>query len=281
MPTATLRKQLRQMQQDLTTLRQQEPPLLARLRSNPAGFMESQGQTPDPWQRELLTTFSPTNMDRSSADRTLLLCSRQAGKSSVAAALAIQTALLDAPALVLLLSPSLRQSVELYRKCADVNKALGRPIPALTESALRVEFANGSRIVSLPGRDDGAIRGFSSPKLVVIDEASRVPDPLYFSIRPMLAVSRGRLLVLSTPMGRRGWFYQAYQSAERWRRVRVTADQISRITPEFLAEELAEIGERYFRQEYYCSFEDMVGAVFRQEDIDAAFDTDAQPLFGE
>jgi hypothetical protein len=209
----------------------------------------------------------------------MLLCSRQAGKSSVAAALAMQTALLDAPALVLLLSPSMRQSAELYRKCTDVNRALGRPVAATAESALRVEFANGSRVISLPGRDDGSIRGFSAPKLVIIDEASRVPDALYFSVRPMLSISKGRLLTLSTPMGWRGWWYEAYQSKERWHRVHVTADQIPRITKEFLAEELEALGEAWFRQEYYCEFRDLIGACFRQEDIDACLSDDVQPLF--
>ncbi len=209
----------------------------------------------------------------------MLLCSRQAGKSSVAAALAMQTALLDAPALVLLLSPSQRQSAELYRKTADVNRALGRPIPATGESAMRVEFANGSRIISLPGRDDGAIRGFSAPKLVIIDEASRVSDSLYYSIRPMLSVSRGRLLALSTPMGRRGWFYESYFSDERWNRVHVTADQIARITKEFLAEELAALGEAWYRQEYFCEFRDLIGSCFRTEDIEAALSDELEPFF--
>jgi hypothetical protein len=280
MPTATHKKQLAEMAKEVATLKRREPPILAQLRSNPALFMESMGQKPDPWQKELLTTYLPTTSRRSSVERTLLLCSRQAGKSTVAAALAMETALLDAPALVLLLSPSQRQSAELYRKCADANRAIGRPVPAVAESALRVEFANGSRIISLPGKDDGAIRGFSAPKLVIIDEASRVPDSLFFSIRPMLSVSRGKLLALSTPAGRRGWFWEAHRSEERWHRVRVTADQISRITPEFLADERASLGEAWYKQEYFCEFRDLIGSCFRQEDIDAALTATVAPLFG-
>jgi hypothetical protein len=149
----------------------------------------------------------------------------------------------------------------------------------VNESALRVEFVNGSRIVSLPGKDDAAIRGFSSPKLVVVDEAARVPDTLYRSVRPMLAVSRGRLLALSTPMGKRGWFYEAYTGKERWERIRVTADMVPRITPEYLAEEREALGEDWYMQEYFCSFRDLIGACFRQEDIDACLSDDVQPLF--
>jgi hypothetical protein len=241
--------------------------------------MTAAGQQPDPWQRELLTTTKTSSPY--SLERTLLLCCRQSGKSTVSAALALQTALLEAKALVLLLSPSLRQSAELYRKCADLYKTLGKPIPATAESALRVELANGSRIISLPGKDNAAIRGFSAPRLVVIDEAARVPDSLYLSCRPMLAIGRGRLLALSTPYGRRGWFHDAWHSKENWRRVKIVASDCPRIGADFLAEEREALGDRWYRQEYECSFEDMVGAVFRQQDIDAAFARGAslEPLF--
>ena len=119
-----------------------------------------------------------------------------------------------------------------------------------------------------------------SPSLLILDEASRVPDDLYRSVRPMLAVSRGRLIALSTPFGQRGWFYEAWQSGEEWERVRVTADECPRITPEFLAEEQRALGERWYRQEYLCSFEDVVDAVFAYSDIQAALTHDVQPLFG-
>jgi hypothetical protein len=65
---------------------------------------------------------------------------------------------------------------------------------------LTLELVNGSRIVSLPENESG-IRGFSGVNLLVIDEAARVDDSLYRSVRPMLAVSGGRLVALSTPFG--------------------------------------------------------------------------------
>jgi hypothetical protein len=125
------------------------------------------GLEPDEWQAGVL---------RSDAQRMLLLASRQAGKSSVAAALALRTALLRPRSPVLLLSPSLRQSGELYRKVVDLFGALGRPMGVSAESALRLELSNGSRVVSLPG-DEKNIRGFSGVALLIIDEAARVEDP--------------------------------------------------------------------------------------------------------
>jgi hypothetical protein len=225
--------------------------------------------TPDPWQAATL---------RSSADRLLLLCSRQCGKSLTAAALAVQTAFLQPGSLTLLLSPTERQSGELFRdKVKRIYNGLGRPVATATETALTLTLANGSRIVSLPG-EEGTIRGYSGVALLVIDEAARVPDPLYFAVRPMLAVSRGRLAALSTPFGRRGWFYEEWHSARAWERVKIAADQCPRIAPEFLAEEREALGAHWYAQEYELEFRDVIDSLFRQEDIDAALSCDVAPL---
>jgi hypothetical protein len=242
---------------------------LERLRVDPAGVMTAGGMEPDDWQADVM---------RSAAERTLLLCSRQAGKSSVSAALAVRTALLEPGAPVLLLSPSQRQSGELFRKVLDLYGALGRPVPAVRETALQLELANGSRVVSLPGTE-GTVRGFSKVSLLIIDEAARVSDPLYYAVRPMLAVSRGRLVALSTPFGQRGWFHAEWTGGGSWERVRVTADQVPRITPEFLAEERRALGDRWWRQEYATEFTACVDAVFDYADIQAALAADVQPLF--
>ncbi len=42
-----------------------------------------------------------------------------------------------------------------------------------------------------------------------IDEAARVSDELYRAVRPMLATSGGRIVLLSTPFGKRGFFFRA------------------------------------------------------------------------
>src|SRR5207249_2922857 len=83
-------------------------------------------------------------------------------------------------------------------------RALGRPLRAVRNKLGDLELGNGSRFVALPGRDE-TIRSFSGVALLIIDEAARVADDFYRSMRLMLAVSRGRLVALSTPFGRRGW----------------------------------------------------------------------------
>ncbi len=134
---------------------------------DPVLLAEQAGITPDPWQADVLRSASP---------RLLLCCSRQAGKSSITSILAMHTALYTAlytaRSLVLLLSPSLRQSGELFKKCLATYKDLGRPVSPESETALTLTLENGSRIVSLPGSKDGNIRGYSGVNLLVIDEAA-------------------------------------------------------------------------------------------------------------
>jgi len=226
------------------------------------------GIVSDPWQADVL---------RSASSRLLLNCSRQSGKSTITSVLAVHTALYEAGSLVLLLSPSLRQSGELFKKCLVTYKDLGRPVSPESETALTLTLENGSRIVSLPGSKDGNIRGYSGVSLLVIDEAAWVADSLYMSVRPMLAVSGGRLMALSTPHGTRGWFYEAWRGQEAWERYEVPATMCPRISEEFLAEEKRNIGEWWYAQEYGCVFSESETQAFRREDVDNAFREEIEP----
>jgi hypothetical protein len=221
---------------------------------DPSLILQAQKLAPDPWQRDFLL----------GADRRVLLnCCRQSGKSTTTAALALHTALFSPRALVLLLSPTQRQSHELFRKVQGAYNALGRPVPAMQDSQTmsRIELANGSRIIGLPGRE-GTIRGYSRASLLILDEGSRIPDDLYRTVRPMLAVSGGRLVGLSTPFGQRGWFHQEWEHGSGWKKVRITWRDCPRITPEFIAEERLSLGDAWVGQEYECQFGALEGLVY-------------------
>jgi len=228
------------------------------------------GMTPDPWQAAVL---------RSAAPRQLLNACRQSGKSTTVALLNVHTALYQPGSLCLMLSPSLRQSGELFKKAAGIYRDLGRPVPAESETALTLTLENGSRIVSLPGQE-GTVRGYSGVRLLSIDEASRVPDELYHAVRPMLAVSRGRLVALSTPWGARGWWHAAWTSDEPWERYEIPATACPRIAPDFLAEERRSMGDLAYRSEYLCEFCDTELSVFSSEHIALALDDTLAPMFG-
>src|SRR5829696_5367438 len=232
-------------------------------------FAEKLGIVPDGWQEDLL---------RSSADRVLLNCSRQSGKSTMSAVIALHCALYHPGSLVLCLAPTLRQSQELFGKVATFYRDLGRPVPAQGERKLSLELANKSRIVTLPGSEK-TIRGFSDAALLLLDEASRVEDELYYAIRPMLAVSGGSLIMLTRPYGRRGAFYEEWISSHGWERYRVPASQCPRMSEEFLAEERADLPPFIFDQEYNCVFTETEDQVFSADLVDRAVTEDVQPLF--
>ena len=236
------------------------------MRLDPSVMAQHAGITLDPWQARMV---------QSQAQRQLLNCSRQSGKSTVAGVLATHTVTYEPNALVLLLSPSLRQSQELFRKCLDVYRALDRPVAPESESALRLELENGSRIVSLPGKE-GTIRGLSGVKLILIDEASRLPDEVYMAVRPMLAVSGGKLVELSTPFGTRGFYWEDCKERATWDYYEIPATMCPRITPEFLEEERQRIGDWWFQQEYMCKFMDAQTAAFRSEDIERIMSQDIE-----
>jgi hypothetical protein len=232
-------------------------------------FTHSVG-APAPWQTAVL---------QSTSNRTLMNCSRQSGKRACVAVLTLHRALVSPGALVLLLSPSLRQSQELFRKVSATYRALGQPAPLEAESALRYELANGSRLVALPGTEP-TIRGYSGVDLLVIDEAARVNDYLYCAVRPLLAVSGGTLIALSTPCGARGFFHQAWTTGTEWERVRVPASDCPRIPASFLDEERRTLPLAWYQAEYECAFVETAFNVFTQESIDLMCGGDPDPWFG-
>lgn len=239
---------------------------------DPATILAAAGLDPDPWQADVL---------RSTSDRVLLCCARQTGKSTTAAAMAVGVALTEAGALVLLVSPSLRQSSELFRKVVGLLDALGRPVAAVQESSMSLGLANGARLVVLPGSPN-LIRGFSSPKLIILDEAALVDDDIYAALHPMLAIGRGRLACLSTPMGKRGQFHRDWtDGSPAWKRFQVTARDCPRIDPTWLAEQRLILGDRWFAQEYLCEFTEGVGQVFSTDSVLAAFSSTEPALFGD
>ena len=243
---------------------------------DPAEIMRRSGKEPDPWQAEML---------RSTSKRILISASRQSGKTEATSARALWQLLYDPGSLVLLISASQKQASEVLRRL----KALFQPFADLfrveAESVLAFELANGSRCLSLPS-DSAGVRGFAAAGLVVIDEASRVGDAVYQALTPILAVSGGSLILLSTPAGRRGFFHAEWKDGgDEWKRFSVTAAECPRHDPAFLTRERERMGDRTFREEYQGEFvEDLEDArnprVFagREDQIDRIFGQGPKPL---
>ena len=93
----------------------------------------------------------------------------------------------------------------------------------------------------------------------------------------MLAVGHGDLWLMSTPYGKRGFFYEAWAYGEDWERHAVPATQCPRIPAAFLEEERREVGETWFAQEYLCEFIDSGGGWFSRTLIEESL-CDGDPL---
>ena len=240
---------------------------------DPVAFArEALSFVPDPWQQKALGT---------KARRCIWLCSRQVGKSTTAAILGLHAAIYQPRALVLLASPSLRQSTELFRKVQSLMAMMDRPPPLREDTKTSCELLTGSRIVCLPA-SESTVRGYSGVSLLVEDESARVPDAFHNACKPMLAVSGGRHVLLSSAFGKRGHFYDCWD-LERpgWERIFITAAECPRISQEFLDSELAEVGIWWFSQEYQNKFNDMLDSFFISETIENAFSDEVRPLFAD
>jgi hypothetical protein len=238
-----------------------------RLALDPVAFMASAGLQPDPWQRDFL---------HSTAMRVLMMCSRQSGKSTVTACLACHTALYQPGSLVLVISPSERQSLELFRKIRAF-AGLTNAIDPADATLQRLELPNGSRIIALSG-NERTVRGYSAPALIVIDEAAFVSDELWHAASPMLS-GGGRVVALTTPNGRSGWFHDSWTNGgDAWSRIKITANDTPRITEAFLAAERATKPAWRVAQEYMCEFCDNEMTLFGSDLIEAAISPTVRPL---
>ena len=238
--------------------------------SDPISFARALGLELDAWQADVLT---------GDWSRLLLNVTRQGGKSSISAVLGLHQALFSPDSLTLIVSPSDRQSGELYKKIVQLRSRLPQDFILVEETRRSMTVDGGGRVASLPG-SESTIRGFSAASLLIVDEASRVPDGLYEAVRPMLAVSNGKLVLASTPAGRRGFYWREWsQGGTSWKKVHIPASACSRISSDFLEEERAALGALIFSQEYEGSFIEAEDAYFMAEDIEAALDYSVKPLF--
>jgi hypothetical protein len=194
----------------------------------------------------------------------------------VCAALAVHRCLSRPDSLILFASPSRRQSAELLRKARTMLSRLDIRLRGDGVNPDSVLFPNNSRIVALPC-NEATTRGFSAVSMLFIDEAARVPDEHYKALRPVLAIGSGDIWLMSTPWGRRGFFYNTWaHGGSDWFRVEAPATENPRICPRFLEEERAQLGT-WFDQEYLCRFMDRSDSLFASDLVEAAL-VDDEPI---
>jgi len=212
--------------------------------------------------------------------RIIVNCTRQWGKTTTVAAKAAAEALaMSHPGLILIIAPVERQARELFRKIrTSLRYSLGTAERWPEDNKTSLELPNGARIVAVPAKGEN-IRGYTNPYLIIMDEAAFIPDEDYRSIRPMLSHG-ARLILMSTPFGKRGFFYETWKHNDRrWRRYSVQATECSHISGEFLDEERIALGPQWYKQEYECAFLDSVNSYFDMDAVRASMEESIDPLW--
>jgi len=221
----------------------------------------------DDWQQDLIRAHGAQ----------LVLCSRQSGKSHSVAIRALHDLLYRPDAMIVAASPTEDQSKELFRRLTAFYDRVPSAPRAVTRNTTELELETGARCCAVPG-SERTIRSKSAVTLLIIDEASRIEDSLISAVTPMLATTDGDLIALTTPFGKRGWFYSQWRDGEGYQRTKKTVLDCPRISPVFLEKERKRLGPLLFTQEYMCEFIDPGSSTFSSELIDACLSRDFEPF---
>ncbi|MCS7117248.1 MAG: terminase family protein [Thaumarchaeota archaeon] len=212
---------------------------------------------PFPYQMDLLTDCSP---------RICVCAARQVGKSTTVAVRALHASLTKTRSRVLVVAPTLRQSLLFLEKVVDLlRKSESASYLLAKTDRTSVRFLNGSRIVALPsGRFGHTIRGFTAD-VVIVDEAAFVPEEVITeALMPQVATTSGSIVLIGTPWDKGHVFYRCFTSSG-WSVKRWPVSVCPLIPSSFVEEQRRLIGEEAFRREYLAEFVEDSNSFFSAE----------------
>ena len=213
--------------------------------------------TLDPWQVEVAEAIKQKK-------NVCVRSGRQAGKTEVVSRAAGNFALENQGKTILVIASVERQAELLFARVLDyiyrknskmIKKGKDKP------TKHKLQLVNGSVVYCLPAGESGyGIRGFTID-LLIVDEAAFVNKAVFTAITPMLAVTGGNLVLLSTPHGREGYFADAFKDPA-FLKFHISSLDCLRISKEFLEHERATMSKREFMQEYMGEFCDDLMQLF-------------------
>lgn len=210
-------------------------------------------------QKELYSLF------RDKAVREIVaVWSRQCGKTVMAEVLAIQT-LISYKCTVGYISPDYSQGKKVYKDIVALLQPTGL-IAKKNSSDLTLELTNGSELKFFSAKNATAMRGQTISGLLIIDECAFIPDTtpdgqhIYHNIiKPITKARKPKILFISTPNGKSGFFYEKYleaQSSETTKLIVKTIYDDKLISEEDIEELKRNTPPLAFNQEFLVQFLD-------------------------
>lgn len=231
-------------------------------------FAEKVRFEPDPWEAWQQEFF------QSEADQEALSCHRGAGKTAAVSVKALYRMITRKNYEVLALSRNDEAAMQLTGYVRKRYGMLDHPPLPVKETDHKLVLENGSSITSIPCGDNSP-RSYHV-NMMVEDEAAFVPLAVYMAARPTVRAKRGSYLILSTPKGKVGHFYDIVVNQPGWKKYLIDWTKTTRYTADDKAKierERQEMGEEWFQQEYECQFLQTSGQLIGEAGIMVAFST--------
>lgn len=192
--------------------------LLEAWRDDPRLFaLDLLGVTLYPWQERVLEVF------HAGARRVAVKAPRGSGKTTTASVLAWWMLCNHPDTLTAVITPVARQArhglMSEMRRIWDASPKLRALFPGFEVLDLEIRTPRPAwRVVAWSAGDDlDALEGLHGPEgvLLVVDEAKAVADEVWTRLQPMLRGPESRVLAVSTPGGRSGFFWEAFTNGTR------------------------------------------------------------------
>lgn len=268
----------------------------------PAPFLEARGWHLYPWQEYVY---------KLPRQPVMIVSTRQAGKTFLAAGKTYELATIERGSVSAVVCPDQDKSKRVIERVSSIkltDTATTAPFDPDNKEEVGLPWAGGSMIRAMPGTIKGVVS--HTVKCLIFDEANLITRSLYGAATPTQAhIENPWTWALSSAWWQDGWFYDDWtKGTGGWTRILVrarwdikdrkvvpymresefkamwaekgiTAFYSDFPTREFLELELTRHPERTVRQQYFCEFQPLEGAVFSEEWIQSAFTSEVKPLF--
>tara|TARA_R100000664_G_scaffold33789_2_gene52029 strand:- start:4739 stop:6367 length:1629 start_codon:yes stop_codon:yes gene_type:complete len=214
---------------------------------------------------------------------SIVLKSRQLGMSTLVAAHSLWMALFQRDKNILVIATKLTVAQNFITKVKTMFRSLPSWIvlPETTASNKQlIEFSNGSSIKAIPTSDDAGRSEALS--LLIVDEAAFVKnfDDLWMGLYPTISTG-GRVIILSTPNGVGGQYYNLYTNAEaglnEFKSIKLPWDVHPERDEAWFEETTKNLSDRQIAQEYLCDFAASGETFLSSNDIEYIRNSVAKP----